>query len=282
MDRTVLSLASQGLATATASSYGTGVRRYLAFCARFVLQAFPLSELVLCRFVALLVHESISYGTIRMYLCAIRHRQLLDGGPDPAFASLHRLHYVLRGCHRSLPSSVHPSRLPITPTVLRLLHHVWSDQAHVYDTVCIWAACCVAFFAFLRSGEFTCSSWSTYDQSALSLRDVTLDSRLNPSMIHLLLRRSKTDVFGTGVTIHLGRTGDVLCPVCALLAYLARRPSTSGPLFLLQSGQPLSRCALVTAVRQALACAGLDVSRFNGHSFRIGAATAAAAAGLSD
>ena len=258
------------------------MRRYLAFCATYSLQAFPLSELILCRFVAFLVHEGVSYGTIRSYLCAVRHRQLLDGGPDPAFNSLHRLHYVLRGCHRSLPSSVRPLRLPVTPTVLRLLHHHWSAQAQDYDTVCMWAACCVAFFAFLRSGEFTCTSWSTYDRSVLSLRDVTLDSRSEPTMVHLLLRQSKTDIFGAGVTIHLGRTGDILCPVSALLAYLARRPSTPGPLFLLQSGHPLSRHTLVTVVRETLASAGLEVSRFNGHSFRIGAATAAAEAGLPD
>ena len=53
------------------------------------------------------------------------------------------------------------------------------------------------------------------------------------------LRQSKTDVFGVGVTIHLGRTGDTVCPVAALLAYLAIRPSTPGPLFLLKSESPL-------------------------------------------
>ena len=204
LDRTVLLLTSQGLSAATTNSYGSGVHRYSAFCAKFSLQAFPSSELVLCHFVAFLVHEGISYSTIRLYLCAIHHCQLLDGGPDPGFASLHRLHYILRGCHQALPSSVCPCHLPITPTVLRLLHQSWSYQAHVYNIVCMWAACYVAFFAFLRSGEFTCSSWSTYDQSVLSLHDMTLDNRLDPTIIHLLLRRSKTDVFGTNVTIHLG------------------------------------------------------------------------------
>ena len=128
----------------------------------------------------------------------------------------------------------------------------------------MWAACCVAFFAFLRSGEFTCSSWSANNQSMLSLQDVALDNRLDPTTVHLSLRRSKTDVFVTGVTIHLGQTGDILCPVCALLAYLACRPSTPGPLFLLQSRQPLSRNALVTEVCQTLASSGMDVSRLNG------------------
>ena len=116
----------------------------------------------------------------------------------------------------------------------------------------------------------------------LSLSDVSIDSRENPSIVHLTLRQSKTDVFGVGVTIHLGRTGDVLCPVSALLAYLAVRPSTPGPLFLLSSGVPLSRQVLITEIRCALASAGLDTSLFNGHSFRIGAATSASLAGVPD
>ena len=244
--------------------------------------AFPLTELALCRFVAFLFNQGLSYNSIKLYLSALRHRQLLDGGEDPALHSLHRLHYVLRGCHQSLPHLSRPRRLPITPSVLRLLHHCWSKHAQDFDTVCMWAACCVGFFAFLRSGEFTCKSWSSYNQSMLSLRDVTLDSRSNPTMVHITLRHSKTDVFGAGVTIHLGRTKDILCPVSALLAYLALRPRTPGPLFLLQSGQPLSKESLLAPIRQALSSCGLEVSLFNGHSFRIGAATAAANAGLPD
>ncbi len=116
----------------------------------------------------------------------------------------------------------------------------------------------------------------------LSLSDVSIDNPSCPTIVHLTLRQSKTYVFGAGVTIHLGRTHRVLCPVSALLAYLAVRPATPGPLFLLQSGIPLSRDALVASLCVALSSAGLDVSRFNGHSFRIGAATTAAHVGLPD
>ena len=66
----------------------------------------------------------------------------------------------------------------------------------------------------------------------------------------------------SGMSIHLGRTGDTLCPV-----------------FL---GARLSRQVLVTAVRSALLAAGVDVRLYNGHSFCIGAAITAALAGLPD
>ncbi len=241
-----------------------------------------MSEQVLCSFVAFLVIEGLSYSCIRQYLCSLRHHQLLTGGADPALASLHRLHYVLRGCHRSLPVSVRPQRLPITPAILLRLHQSWSSGNHSYNNNCLWAACCVGFFGFMRSGEFTCKSWAAYNPHMLSLSDVSIDSQANPSVVHLTLRQSKTDVFGTGVTIHLGRTHTVLCTVAALLAYLAIRPPTPNPLFLTQSGIPLSRDTLVSLIRSTLSSTGLDVSLFNGHSFRIGADTTAAQVGLPD
>ena len=43
-----------------------------------------------------------------------------------------------------------------------------------------------------------------------------------------------------------------------------------------RDGQPLSWPALVAGIHRALVSAGVDVSRFSGHSFRIGAATTAA------
>ena len=52
--------------------------------------------------------------------------------------------------------------------------------------------------------------------------------------------------------------------------------SEGGPLFMYQDGQYLTRQRLVAEVRDALERAGLDQSRYCGHSFRIGTATMAA------
>ena len=189
---------------------------------------------------------------------------------------------MFRGCRWTFPHSVRPSRLPITPSILRHLHTSWSHRADDYDTGCTWAACCVAFFTFLRCGEFTCSSSNSNNDAMLSLEDVAINSWDDTTIVHLTLLHSNSEIFGVGVTIHLGRTGDLLCPVSALLAYLARRPPTSSPLFLLKSGQPLSKQRLISTVHNTLGLAGVDVGRFNGHSLRIRAATAAAQAGLPD
>ena len=55
-----------------------------------------------------------------------------------------------------------------------------------------------------------------------------------------------------------------------------------GPLFRLQSGQPLTQAHLVDKVRSAMKAAGMDPSGYSGHCFRISASTTAAANGVGD
>ena len=103
-----------------------------------------------------------------------------------------------------------------------------------------------------------------------------------PSFVRLTLKQSKTDPFRKGVDLYVGRTGSDLCPVAALLSYLHCRGSTAGPLFLFASGRPLTRKRFVELVRAALAQTDVDQRKYCGHSFRIGAATTAAANGIED
>lgn len=250
------------------------------FCQGNGLSPFPLSELVLCRFVAHLFEQSLSINTIRLYLSALRFVQISRGGGDPSMTSLPRLHYVLRGIARSQPKASRPARLPITIEVLEKLFRAWAAVAPNYENTMLWAACTLAFFAFLRCGEFT--SVSSNRPVILAASDVEVDNCHNPTYLRLTLRGSKTDPFGASCALFVGRTHTQVCPVSAVLAYLSIRPSTPGPLFIQADGTPLSRTALVTAVRAALSTTGMDLSRFTGHSFRIGAATTAAQAGLSD
>ena len=146
----------------------------------------------------------------------------------------------------------------------------------------LWAACCVAFFGFLLAGEFTCDSRESYSPRMLSPGDVHVDSRESPKVVSVQLHQTKTDPFRTGVTVFLGRTGHRICPVSALLAYLVLRGTTPGPLFQFQDGSTLSKGRLLFHLHQTLQARGVGPSGLTGHSFRIGAATAAAQSGLED
>ena len=102
-------------------------------------------------------------------------------------------------------------------------------------------------------------------------------------MVQLRIKQSKTDPFRQGVNVYLGKTTTSLCPVDAIIRYIAHRTKLRpGPPFVTSTGTPLTWAYLVSNLKAALSRAGLDDSLYNGHSFRIGAATTAAAQGLED
>lgn len=282
LDRVVSSLLGQGIAPSTAAAYRSGMRQYLSFCTCFKLTPLPVSQAVLCRFVAWLHTRNLSPSSTQQYLSAVRYYQIMVGGPDPSLSDMPQLHYILTAVRRTQPIHTRPSRLPVTPDVLTQLYTTWSSPPVSPDAHMLWAACCLGFFAFLRSGEFTCPSLAAYSPAMLSPRDIQVDDHANPTCVFVTLRSSKTDIFGRGQTLCIGSTGNHLCPVAALLSYLALQTPGPGTLFVYQSGQLLSRQSLVHEVRRALVASGRDLSRYNGHSFRIGAATTAAVVGLPD
>ena len=114
------------------------------------------------------------------------------------------------------------------------------------------------------------------------MADVTFQASAQEQVFYLNIKVSKTDQYRQGFTVALGSTGADLCLVAALLDYLALRGKSDGPLFRHEDGSPLVRHQFTSAVQQALSSTGLDGSQFNGHSFRIGAATTASAAGIPD
>ena len=201
---------------------------------------------------------------------------------DPVLVSYSRLNYALCGLRRVGGDGRRQARLPITPDILMKIYRQWSHVAQTYDHVMLRAAFCLGFFGFMHSGEFTCPSWKDFKVDMLSPQDVSVDSHISPSYITVVIRHSKNDPFAVGVKLHLGRTGLPLCPVSALLCYLAIWPSQQGPLFLFKDGCTLSRPRLVICLREALSEAGVDPSGYNGDSFRIGAATTAARIGVND
>ena len=87
----------------------------------------------------------------------------------------------------------------------------------------------------------------------LSPADIAVDSVEAPTFVRLRLEESKEEPFCNGVAVVIGRAEADICPVNALLAYVARRGMEKGPIFVFGDGSALSRQALVDHVKQPCA-----------------------------
>ena len=183
--------------------------------------------------------------------------ELSNGLPDPSFYSWTFLEQVLRGI---LPPPAIPC--PSSPITQHILREVWSQPL---VSLMLWAACCIGYL------RFTFPSLAAFTDDMLSLSHVAVNSYIIPTVLTCAGPRPTFLVL-----VHIGRVTGPMCPVKALLGYLAVRGPDPRPLFHYSNSQPLPRSALVDAVLSSM---GFDD---RGFSFRIGPATAAAVAGVSD
>ena len=238
----------------------------------------PASETTLRYFCAHL-SALTSYPTIKVYLAGIRLLHIENGFADPT-KEAPLLHYLCTAIRRS-QSTPPKKRQPITVSLLKIMEkELFRSNLPSRDKSAYWAAFILAFYGFLRASEYTTPSSSQYSSTThLTVRDVTITT----SSLQLHLKRSKTDRYDKSAKLIVGPTHSLTCPVRAMQKYLAiHQRERRGSLFTLQSGKFIT-CRDVSSIpQQLLRSANLDWERYSGHSYRVGAATAAAAAGLPD
>lgn len=226
---------------------------------------------------------NLKHQTIKLYLAGVRHYYIRFLGYDP-MANAIRLPVILRGIKKS-QNNVVQERLPITSSILNKLCALLSKGifSPVLDLM-FQCAFKMAFFGFLRCGEFTCRSYNDNSCTVL-LQDITVDP--TKQFFIFRLRSSKRDPFRQGVNITIYEN-DTFKPVDTMNKYLSIRYNNGAlpksPLFVEDEFQssPLSRETFISSLRQLLDTLGYNTVKFCGHSFRIGAATSAAACGVED
>lgn len=226
----------------------------------------------------------ITYGTIRSYLAGIRNmyvelglgNPMMDGQGQP----LPQLDMVLRGIKKQGSKGKSP-RMPITSDILlKLCNTLRGYVFNEYEDCLMKAACCIAFFGFLRCGEFTTQN-SIFNQDCnVCLGDIHIWTDAAGLQALLTLKTSKTDPFSEGRKIHFYSVMQNTCPVNALIRYMDMRRKLNtdplSPLFLFRDGRHLTRTAFLHMLTTTCIQAGISPLGFSGHSFRIGAATTAA------
>ena len=133
----------------------------------------------------------------------MRNHYIMQGAAD-SLASRPKLNLFMRGVKCSTKQAQDSHQL-ITPFVLVKILKVLKCHPSNYTNIMFWAACCLGFFAFLRSGEFTLPSGMNFNpQFHLSPNDLKVDSLDTPTQLFITIKASKTDQARKGVTLCVG------------------------------------------------------------------------------
>ncbi|XP_070556635.1 uncharacterized protein [Ptychodera flava] len=223
-------------------------------------------------------HIRLSRCTLRGQ-CTCKHVEL---GYEDDVTTHALLQCTLEGIRRSI-GDVRRPRLPITINVLRHLKESlrsWEGLCD-HDKVMLWASFTLAFFGFLRVSEFTAAGPLQFDPATtLLVQDIVLSS-----VLEMRLKSSKTDPYRRGYVLRIAPTGTSVCAVNAFAKYRRSHclTNTEVPFFQFADGTWLTRQRLTHYLRKLLVHAGIKSAElYTTHSFRSGAATTAAEAGLPD
>ncbi|XP_056389415.1 uncharacterized protein LOC130283845 [Hyla sarda] len=214
-------------------------------------------------------HSSLhlSHNTIKLHLTGLQHHRSLLHPNTPSLLSARPIKAALRGVSLS---SLHrsPSRTPVTGDLFRAMCTLLDTHPFGYHlSTVIKAAIHLAFYGFLRPGEFTRLE---HRSPGLTL------GQLSPSGSGFTLSLLATKTCRWGASVRYFPVSHRWCPVAALSALLAMLSgrAADGPLLPL-GGQASTSSQFIKHVRSLITMLGKDSARISGHSFRIGAASAA-------
>ncbi len=267
----------------TQRRYASAWKRYLGWCRSLEEEPLPVTEDKAMAYVAVLVRAGLKAGTVKYHLAGLRMAQIKAGMRAPDWSTMDRLAQLRKGLARmeAVGGRVTLVREPVKWVNMRAMHSVWRGKGERGKM--LWAVACMCFFGCLRAGEALAPESGEFDEKAhLTWGDVQLEKAKSPVWIRVRIKESKTDRLRVGASVTLHRTDRDICPVRTVLEFMVCRGSGPGPFFTEGGGGSLTRRDFVVEVRKALVERGIPESGISGHSFRIGAATAAAAGGASE
>jgi hypothetical protein len=229
----------------------------------------PLSEQSLCLLAAAYC-KAHKITTLPNFVSALSWRaEIMGHGPLPRGLLWARVKTGLDNLFSSTNFATPARALTLSDLCAMYRHIDHSTFAGARD----WCACLFAFYGLLRINE--------YMNAGLRVREVAQ----HPWGIALVIAFSKTN--SRPVQVDIIRRDDELCPLAAYIRYRAQvQPvgtAPPAPFFLAtpDSDRALTDDEFIRRIRallhQALRC---DASKYSGHSFRRGGASALALAGV--
>lgn len=270
-----VSLSDSAAAFATAAAAETTRRAYRSdwedfggWCERADRRPLPAAPEIVADYIATLAARDYKPSTITRCCSAVARAHRRAGHPTPLLGPARETLAGIRRTHGTAPHQASPI----------LFHELRAKVTALPDSlrgVRDRALLLVVFAGALRRSELV----------GLDVVDVAMTG----DGTVLTLRRSKTDQEGEGRTVGIPYgSHPETCPVRALQVWLEGAQLEEGPLFrpIGPKGDVgrtrLSDRSVALIVQRTAKRAGLDPSKFAGHSLRAGLATAAAAAGVSE
>ncbi|XP_029451848.1 uncharacterized protein LOC115088071 isoform X1 [Rhinatrema bivittatum] len=270
-------LIHNSVAPATWKAYAAGLMAVTGFLTNIGCHSRNVSDRELCQFIIAAKQAGCSIATVRSHLAGFAFFQKVQGCPNPM--NSFRVKKVLGGWQRGQGHKEDKWR-PIRYVDLCILVEVlpqicWSAfEPSMFRLAFSWA-----FFGAMRISELVA-------QSRRAVREVGMlksNVQIRGSEVRLFIPRSKTDQTGKGAVVALLCDAQrSVCPVRLAHGYMRLRPNVEGPFFIHEDSFPLTRFQFSKVLGSAIHKAGGDPRYYSLHSFRIGAATAAAEAGMSD
>ena len=212
--------------------------------------------------------DTLKVATLGRRLTAIRQAHAVAGKPFDAAAP--ELREVWKGIIRSKGRASDPVAPAHLQDLIAMLSALPDSLTGIRDR----ALLLIGFAGGFRRSELV----------ALDLTDIGFTGE----GLVIRLRRSKTDQEGQGVRVGIPHgQHERTCPVLALRTWIDAAGLANGKVFrsLTRHGHvnsSLSTKAVALIVKRSAEGAGLDPTKYSGHSLRSGFATSAAAAGASE
>jgi len=253
----------------TRESYARDWQAFQEWCADHNLISLPATPETTACYLTGLALRGLKINTMTRHLAAIGAAHQQAGFTSPSRDPVVR--QVLGGIRRTQGTPPQGVEALSTADLQRMLSVLPATLCGQRDR----AILLVGFAGAFRRSELV----------ALDVEDV----QFREEGLAILLRRSKTDQQGKGrwVGLPAGTQADT-CPVQALQQWLTDAEITTGAIFrgVNRHGQlasaRLSTRAVADLIKRAARAAGLDPTRYSGHSLRAGHCTTAARAGASE
>ena len=246
----------------------SGIRTWIFFCQHFQFPIYPARVKHLVLFLEFNSQTS-KYEHLKHLLYCVKYLHMCKDIPFPSGSF--DLETTLQGLKRRLCGTVNQV-LPITPAILKDIH-AKLDLSRSSD-LAIWCCFLVTFFCLLRKANSVPEGSDYNVDQILARKHIRFDHQ--NKMVLIFVGWSKTNQYGNrDLVVPIPSNTD---PALDLYRHINNLFSTvqvpdDMPAFSFSYNRFVTYTSFTTRLKSLLKLAGIEPSRYSGHSFRRGGAT---------